>query len=165
MKEGGYDQKVNETVNVVSAKTSEIGQKTWGLMRGVMAMASQKVSEYTKDDSPWKNGGWPRNESNNSGSYQDYGNESKGWNSSQGQQSSSNCQFNSVSSGSWDDWDNDGRREPSRVTTSQNGGDGWAGWDDGKEDVYDNAYNSPSSHKREGQNGKSDTKWSEGGFL
>ncbi|KAG0460840.1 hypothetical protein HPP92_021137 [Vanilla planifolia] len=51
IKEGGYDQKVNETVNVVSAKTTEIGQKTWGIMKGVVAMASQKVEEYTKDGS------------------------------------------------------------------------------------------------------------------
>ncbi|KAG6596416.1 ADP-ribosylation factor GTPase-activating protein AGD7, partial [Cucurbita argyrosperma subsp. sororia] len=42
VKEGGYDYKVNETVNVVTAKTTEIGQRTWGLMRGVMAIASQK---------------------------------------------------------------------------------------------------------------------------
>eukprot|EP00250_Pteridium_aquilinum_P010093 c19151_g1_i2 orf=143-1678(+) len=48
-REGGYDQKVNETVSVVSAKTSEIGQKTWGIMKGVMALASQKVEELSKD--------------------------------------------------------------------------------------------------------------------
>lgn len=51
MREGGYDQKVNETVSVVAAKTTELGQKTWGIMRGVMAMASQTVESYTKDGS------------------------------------------------------------------------------------------------------------------
>jgi hypothetical protein len=48
MRDGSYDQKVNETVNVVANKTAEIGSKTWGIMRGVMAMASQKVEEYTE---------------------------------------------------------------------------------------------------------------------
>ncbi|CAI9779037.1 unnamed protein product [Fraxinus pennsylvanica] len=63
VREGGYDNKVNETVSVVTAKTSEIGQKTWGIMKGVMALASQKVEEYTKEDSGLKNDGWQRNES------------------------------------------------------------------------------------------------------
>ncbi|KAK1311741.1 ADP-ribosylation factor GTPase-activating protein AGD7 [Acorus calamus] len=53
VREGSYDQKVNETVSVVTAKTTEIGQKTWGIMRGVMAMASQKVEEYTKEGINW----------------------------------------------------------------------------------------------------------------
>lgn len=60
VKEGGYEYKVNETVSVVSAKTSEIGQKTWGIMKGVMAMASQKVEEYTKEGVNWKTDGWQR---------------------------------------------------------------------------------------------------------
>ncbi|GLT79234.1 hypothetical protein SLA2020_507280 [Shorea laevis] len=62
VKEGGYDQKVNETVTVVTAKTTEIGQRTWGIMKGVMAMASQKVEEYTKDGRNWKNDSWQSNE-------------------------------------------------------------------------------------------------------
>lgn len=48
-KESGYDQKVNETVSVVGARATELGQKTWGIMRGVMAMASQTVEQYTKE--------------------------------------------------------------------------------------------------------------------
>ncbi|KAI8017032.1 hypothetical protein LOK49_LG04G02603 [Camellia lanceoleosa] len=57
VREGGYDTKVNETVNVVTTKTTEIGQKTWGIMRGVMALASQKVEEYTKEGGePWHGG-------------------------------------------------------------------------------------------------------------
>ncbi|KAI3474078.1 hypothetical protein Pfo_028866 [Paulownia fortunei] len=160
-KRGGYDYKVNETVNVVTAKTSEIGQKTWGLMRGVMALASQKVEEYTKEGS-----GWQRKESDNNGYYQEFGQESKGWNSSAGAQSSSSRQFNSVSSGSWDDWDTkDSRKEePPKGTASQNG-DNWAGWDDGKDDGYDNLHHSASDHKTRGYNGNSDAKWTEGGFL
>ncbi|XP_047332002.1 ADP-ribosylation factor GTPase-activating protein AGD7-like, partial [Impatiens glandulifera] len=50
VKDGGYDTKVNETVNVVTAKTTEIGQRTWGIMRGVLALASQKVEELTKEE-------------------------------------------------------------------------------------------------------------------
>ncbi|GKV30034.1 hypothetical protein SLEP1_g38900 [Rubroshorea leprosula] len=65
VKEGGYDYKVNETVNVVTAKTTETGQKTWRIMKGVMALASQKVEEYTKDGMNWKNDNWqPENEKN-----------------------------------------------------------------------------------------------------
>lgn len=56
-REGGYDQKVNETVSVVTAKTTEIGQKTWGIMKGVMALASQKVEEFSKDGgTSWMSG-------------------------------------------------------------------------------------------------------------
>ncbi|KAF3965167.1 hypothetical protein CMV_010621 [Castanea mollissima] len=62
VKDGGYDHKVNETVTVVTAKTSEIGQKTWGIMKGVMAMASQKVEEYTKEGINWKTDNWQRND-------------------------------------------------------------------------------------------------------
>ncbi|KAL0338333.1 UNVERIFIED_CONTAM: putative ADP-ribosylation factor GTPase-activating protein AGD6 [Sesamum angustifolium] len=128
VKEGGYDHKVNETVNVVTAKTSEIGQKTWGLMRG----------------------------------------ESKGWNSSAASQPpSSGRQVASVSSSSWDDWDTkDSRKqEPSKGATIQDV-DSWAGWDDAKDDGYDNSYHSASDHRKTTSiNGKSDAKWTEGGFL
>ncbi|PIN11208.1 ADP-ribosylation factor GTPase activator [Handroanthus impetiginosus] len=161
VKDGGYDHKVNETVGVVTAKTSEIGQKTWGLMKGVMALASQKVEEYTKESS-----GWQRNERDSSGYYQEFGQESKGWNSSTGAQSSASRQFNSVSSGSWDDWDvKDSRKdERSKGATSQNG-DSWAGWDDAKDDGDDNFYQSTSDKKPAGYNGKSDANWTGGGFL
>lgn len=56
MRDGGYDSKVNETVNVMTAKTTKIGQMTWGIMRGVMEIALQKVEEYTKE-SPSKSDG------------------------------------------------------------------------------------------------------------
>ncbi|KAL2485242.1 putative ADP-ribosylation factor GTPase-activating protein AGD6 [Abeliophyllum distichum] len=166
VREGGYDHKVNETVNVVTTKTSEIGQKTWGIMKGVMALASQKVEEYTKDGSGWKSEGWQRNESERNGYYQEFGQESKGWNHSPGVQHSSGQQFNSVSSGSWDDWDSkDNRKEESSKGTTSHNGDSWAGWDDAKDDGHDNFYQSASDHKAVGYNGKSDSKWSEGGFL
>ncbi|KAK4419095.1 putative ADP-ribosylation factor GTPase-activating protein AGD6 [Sesamum alatum] len=138
VKEGGYDHKVNETVNVVTAKTSEIGQKTWGLMKGVMALATQKVEEYTKEGSGWTNDDWQRKERQQ------------------------------VSSNSWDDWDikDNRKQEPSKGTTAQDV-DSWAGWDDGKDDGYDNSYHnhSASDRKTSSINGKSDAKWTEGGFL
>lgn len=157
VKDGGYDQKVNETVNVVTTKTSEIGQKTWGIMKGVMAMASQKVEEYTKDGGNWKGDSWQRNDNN--GYYQEFGHENKEWNSSAGHSSSKN--FDSVSSSSWDDWDQkDGKQEVSKSTPN---GDNWAGWDDVKDDGFESF--SHSSSRNMGQNGKSGSLWTEGGFL
>ncbi|KAL3623094.1 hypothetical protein CASFOL_031910 [Castilleja foliolosa] len=168
VKEGGYDHKVNETVSVVTAKTSEIGQKTWGIMKGVMALASQKVEEYTKEGGSGSGSGWPRNESESTGYYQEFGQETKNWNTSADAQnsSSSHRQNNSVSSGSWDDWDTtDNKKEkPSKGTKSQNGGDGWAGWDEDKDDGFDSFYQSAPDKKTVDYNGKSDANWTEGGF-
>lgn len=167
MREGGYDYKVNETVNVVTAKTSEIGQRTWGIMKGVMALASQKVEEYTKEGSSnWNNDGWQTNETQGNGYYQEFGQESKGWNSSRGQNSSGGGHTNSVSSGSWDDWDSkDNQKESSTKGTGSHGGDSWAGWDDPKDDGYDSFYQSaPAGNKGAGPNGKSDSNWTGGGF-
>ncbi|KAM1748757.1 hypothetical protein ACFX11_009680 [Malus domestica] len=165
VKEGGYDYKVNETVNVVTAKTSEIGQRTWGIMKGVMAMASQKVEEYTKDGTNWKaENNWQRNDSEQNGYYQEFKQENKEWNSSSvgGQSSSGN--LNSYGSSSWDDWDQkDTRKQETTKGTGSNSNDGWAGWDDGKDDGYDNAYQSASISKA-GHNGKSDSAWTGGGF-
>ncbi|KAL6138703.1 hypothetical protein ACLB2K_063982 [Fragaria x ananassa] len=114
VKEGGYDYKVNETVNVVTAKTSEIGQRTWGIMKGVMAMASQKVEELSKEGN-WKTDNWQRDDSEQNGYYQDFNKQEKGWNSSSGRgQSSSSGHINSYNSNSWDDWDTkDNRKEVS----------------------------------------------------
>ncbi|MFS8030972.1 hypothetical protein Hanom_Chr17g01540301 [Helianthus anomalus] len=44
VRDGDYN--VNETVNVVTAKTTDIGHRTWGMVRGVMALATQKVEQY-----------------------------------------------------------------------------------------------------------------------
>lgn len=170
--DGGYDYKMNETVNVVTAKTTEIGQKTWGLMKGVMALASQKVEEYTKENPTWKGDSWQRNETQGNGFYQEFGHSngaSKPMHSS-GRNgtsvSSSGRNFNSVDSGSWDDWDNDGYRKPASATgtaPSNNGGDDWAGWDDAKDDGYDSFYKSDG--KTTTHAGKSDGNWSGAGFL
>ncbi|KAL5550017.1 hypothetical protein UlMin_000193 [Ulmus minor] len=167
VKEGGYDYKVNETVNVVTTKTSEIGQKTWGIMKGVMAIASQKVEEYTKEGTNWKTDNWQRNDNEKNGFYQEFRQENKEWSSSPaGGQSSSSGQSNSFGNSSWDDWDQKDNRkeEPIKVTTSHNN-DGWAGWDDPKEDGYDSFYQSASDKKAVGHNGKSDATWTGGGFL
>ncbi|GFZ11033.1 ARF-GAP domain 6 [Actinidia rufa] len=162
--EGGYDTKVNETVNVVTAKTTEIGQKTWGIMKGVMALASKKVEEYTKDGVSWKADGWQQNGSENNGYYQNFSQESKGL-SSGGGQPSSGAHINSVSSGSWDDWNQkDNRKGESTKVAASSNGDGWAGWDDAKDDEYDD-FQSASNKTAVGHNGKSDTKWTDGGFL
>ncbi|KAI3961973.1 hypothetical protein MKW92_013705 [Papaver armeniacum] len=163
--EGGYDYKVNETVNVVTTKTTEIGQMTWGIMKGVMAMASQKVEEFTKEG----NNNWPRNDSDINGSYQDFGKESKAQNSSSSSNwnSASDKQFNSSSSfNSWDDWDSsDNRKEESHKGGTAQNGDSWGGWDD-KEDGYDNYSHSSSNKSAAGsQNGKPDSQWTGGGFL
>ncbi|KAL6952294.1 putative ADP-ribosylation factor GTPase-activating protein agd6 [Sarracenia purpurea var. burkii] len=166
VREGGYDAKVNETVNVVTAKTTEIGQKTWGIMKGVMALASQKVEEYTKEGVSSKADGWQQNESERNGYYQDFSQESKG-RSSGGGKSSSGAHFNSPPfSVSWDDWDHkDNRKEESAKVAASSKGDDWAGWDDAKDDGYDNFNQSASNSKAIGHNGKSDAKWTDGGFL
>lgn len=158
MKESGYDQKVNETVSVVATKTTEIGHKTWGIMRGVMALATQKVEEYTKEGMSWKADDWQPKESEKNGYYQEFGQDNKGWNS---HQENSNKHYNSTSS--WDDWDEKERGEEPRKGTQSS--ESWAGWDDEKDDNrYDN-YHHSSSKKGETQNGKSGSLWSDGGFL
>lgn len=168
VKEGGYDYKVNETVNVVAAKTTEIGQRTWGIMKGVMAIASQKVEEYAKEGG-WKAENWQRNENESNGYYQDFNKpENKGWNSSNsGGQSSSTGHINSNSSNSWDDWDQkDTRKQDNIKSSGSHNNDSWAGWDDAKDDGYDDHfYQSAPDNKSVGHNGKSDGTWTGGGFL
>ncbi|RZR70446.1 hypothetical protein BHM03_00000052 [Ensete ventricosum] len=120
MKESGYDQKVNETVSVVATKSTEIGQRTWGIMKGVMAMASQKVEEYSKEGISWKVDDWSQKESVKNGYYQEFGQDNKSWNSPQ---ENPNKHYNSVSS-SWDNWDEkEGREKPSKGTQSS---ESWA---------------------------------------
>ncbi|TXG58591.1 hypothetical protein EZV62_016420 [Acer yangbiense] len=166
VREGGYDHKVNETVNVVTTKTSEIGHRTWGIMKGVMAIASQKVEEYTKDGMNWNNDNWQRNESERNGHYQEFNQGNKGWNSSSGGGQSSLSENHHNSSSSWDDWDQkDNRKEDTAKGKGSNNTDDWAGWDDAKEEGYDNFYQSDSDKKVVGHNGKSDAAWTGGGFL
>ncbi|KAL5710953.1 putative ADP-ribosylation factor GTPase-activating protein agd6 [Ranunculus cassubicifolius] len=162
VREGGYEYNINETVGTVTNKTTEIGQRTWGIMKGVMAMASQKVEELTKEG--WNdnndNNNWPRDNSEKNGYYQDYKSGGVG-------QSSSDRQFNTASSTtSWDDWDAKDSPVAKKSSSAQNGGDSWAGWDDAKDDGYDSFYQNPASSKTAGQSaGKSDSRWTDGGFL
>ncbi|KAL1195856.1 putative ADP-ribosylation factor GTPase-activating protein AGD6 [Cardamine amara subsp. amara] len=143
VKEGGYDHKVSETVNVVANKTTEIGQRTWGIMKGVMAIATQKVEEYTKEGTT----SWNQQSENESNGY--YQNFNKSANSSVGggrsQSASSGHHIKSQKSNSWDDW----------------------GWDDhdAKDDGFNSYYQSAGDKKSVGHNGKSDTAWTGGGFL
>lgn len=203
--EGGYDHKVNETVSVVTTKTTEIGQRTWGLMKGVMALASQKVEEFTKEGADWNNNNnnnnWQSSESEKNGYYQEF---NKGSNSSSGGLPSTGGSGNYSSRGnnstytsnswddwdtkdnrkedttrmgsgnyssggnnsSWDDWDTkDNKKEDTKKGTVSASNDSWAGWDDGKDDGFDNFYQSPSDKKAVGPNGKSDSAWTGGGFL
>lgn len=109
VKEGGYDQKVNETVSVVGARATELGQKTWGIMRGVMAMASQTVEQYTKEPgrssyedshSDTLSGG------HNEEPYQEFNSGGNAWNNNW------NNEKTQTSKGrdSWDDWDDDSKQ-------------------------------------------------------
>ncbi|CAH8265057.1 unnamed protein product [Arabidopsis lyrata] len=168
VKEGGLDHTVSETVNVVASKTTEIGQRTWGIMKGVMAIASQKVEEFTKEEaSTWNQ----QNKTEGNGYYQNSGIGNKTANSSfGGSQSSSSGHNNSYrNSNSWDDWgeENNTKKEPApKVSTSNDDDDGgWAGWDDNDAKDDDFYYQSASDKKSVGHNGKSDTAWTGGGFL
>ncbi|KAJ6827959.1 ADP-ribosylation factor GTPase-activating protein AGD7 [Iris pallida] len=163
--EGGYDHKVNETVTVVASKTTEIGQRTWGIMKGVMALASQKVEQFAKEGGGW-NDDWQRSETEKNGHYQDFGHESKG-SSAHGEHSSRG--YSSMSS--WDDWNEKERKESSSKGGRTENSDSWAGWDDAKDDCYDSYSHSHSSSNmgnnpsgKSSQGGKTDSLWTEGGF-
>ncbi|KAE8719085.1 putative ADP-ribosylation factor GTPase-activating protein AGD6 [Hibiscus syriacus] len=144
VKEGGYDTKVNQTVSVVTAKTSEIGQRTWGIMRGVMLLATHKVEENAKDGMNWNNNNLQQIESEKNGYHQDCNQGNRGCNSTSSGQSSSVGNYSS-----WDDWDNM-KEGTTKETTYSN--DGWTGWDDG----FDNFYNGASDKGAVDHNGKSD---------
>ena len=174
VREGGYDHKVNETVNAVTAKTTEIGHKTWGIMKGFMAMASEKLEGYTSENGVAVRTDSPHQIENvKNGYYQEFRNESDGWNNtSQNGRSSTTRQFNSVKLGSWDDWDQEDHRKAGSFkggSSATHNNDGWAGWDDPKDDDRSEDFHrrSPSHGKStsSGRSGKSDAMWGEGGFL
>ncbi|GLJ31531.1 hypothetical protein SUGI_0632850 [Cryptomeria japonica] len=48
VREGEYNQKVNEMISIVVAKTTEIASKAWGIMKGVVAMVSQNIKAHKK---------------------------------------------------------------------------------------------------------------------
>ncbi|ERN07713.1 hypothetical protein AMTRI_Chr08g204820 [Amborella trichopoda] len=163
VREGGYDHKVNETVSVVASKTTEIGQKTWGLMRGVMAIASQKVEEYTKEgitkfsDNHQNHNGYSGE--GNGGYYHAFSEE----NSKGSDHNQKNGYDRSESSYSWDDW---GRKEDKVKDDkgAQGGGDGWAGWDDVKDEDHNDFFEASTKGSSD-KHGKSESSWTGGGFL
>ncbi|EFJ14388.1 hypothetical protein SELMODRAFT_445864 [Selaginella moellendorffii] len=161
VKDGGYDQKMNETVSVVSAKTTEIGHKTWGLMKGVMAMASKTVENYTKEeavrlynvDDPHANKGYQKFSSSRS-NWDDWDNEKAAANNGNPDGNKSSAK-NSNSSKGWDDWDDDNNRRHQEQASKANGSqnstfqsvdlhESWTGWDVDKDD--DDAVSSRSKN-------------------
>ncbi|KAJ7557918.1 hypothetical protein O6H91_04G015900 [Diphasiastrum complanatum] len=189
VREGGYDQKVNETVSVVTAKTTEIGQKTWGIMKGVMAMASKTVETYSKD--VIKNSGHYGSSTsddsyverpemagyqnlNANGSWDDWDNEKRpigskedswdDWGDSKKQASDNGKTSIAIKESKVNSADFSGRSE---VSAAQSGGDFWAGWDDNSKDDAEDFHNSSASKKTSEDWGKwtdSAAVWSDGGF-
>lgn len=164
VKEGGYDYKVNETVSVVTSKTTEIGHRTWGIVKGVMALAAQKVEELSNDgmNSGTENN-TQQNDSRGIGYHQDK-QENKNWNSTSSVQSSTGHN-NAYSSSSWDDWDAKEHKKDDAKETSSHSNDGWAGWGDEKDDGFDEFYEHAPDHKSKSRSGKSNGKWTDGGFV
>ncbi|CAN7062254.1 unnamed protein product [Brassica rapa subsp. trilocularis] len=189
VKEGGLDNTVSETVNVVASKTTEIGQRTWGIMKGVMAIASQKVEEFTKEEaSTWNqqnNNGSSDNKAatnssssyqnnySNSSSWDDWGEESNNTKKEAASKVSQSVHHSSYgNSSSWDDWgeekSNTKKEAAPKVSTSKDDDGGWAGWDDDNDDKDDDDgyYQSAAGDKKSvSHNGKPDTAWTGGGFL
>ncbi|CAF2065297.1 unnamed protein product [Brassica oleracea var. botrytis] len=173
VKEGGLDNTVSETVNVVASKTTEIGQRTWGIMKGVMAIASQKVEEFTKEEaSNWnqqnKSGFYDdKAATNSSSSYQsnyrnssscdDWGEESNSKKEAAPKVSQSVHHNGYGNSNSWDDWGEEKnsttkKEAAPKVSASKDDDAGWAGWDDKEDDGY---YQSAAGDKKSvGHNGK-----------
>ncbi|RRT80846.1 hypothetical protein B296_00023103 [Ensete ventricosum] len=132
MKGSGYDQKVDGTVSVAATKPTKFGHKTWGIMKGVIAMASEKVEEYTKEGISWNVDDWPRKASEKSSYYQEFGQDKRGWSYHQ-ERTQTNKTIPSVP----DDWDKKERREEPRKGTQSS--QSWAGWDDVRDDAgHDN---------------------------
>jgi ADP-ribosylation factor GTPase-activating protein 1 len=158
-KESGYDQKVNETVSVVGAQAKELGQKGWGFMRGVMAMASQTVEQYTKEPGHSSSHNEGYTGAYDDGPYKNINSGSDSW------QDHNDYEKPQTSKGrdAWDDWDEEDKQAQSKghnggntssygrnnvsppqartqitATTTKateskkaaTGGDNWTGWDD-----------------------------------
>lgn len=165
VKDGGYDHRVNETVNVVTQKTSEIGHRTWGIMKGVMALATQKVEEYTRENN-WKTDNWQQNENDRNDYFQEYNRENKGRNpSSGGGQPSVGDQMNTHNSSSWDDWDSKdtNKVEPARGSSPPSSGGNFnthhtsSSWDDW--DNNDTGMKEPAQGSAPRNNNDSWTGW------
>lgn len=138
MRDAGYDEKVS----VVASKTSEFGQRTWGIVKDVMALATLKVEELTKDgdESTGRESTWNSSNANasedpggsqlnqNNGSFQQYHEETK--RISNGVYSGA-CPAQNKWNGSphkgWDDWGPDSPvAAKSNKTKSE---EIWVGWD------------------------------------
>ncbi|KAJ4906944.1 ADP-ribosylation factor GTPase-activating protein AGD7 [Raphanus sativus] len=169
VKEGGLDHTVSETVNVVASKTTEIGQRTWGIMKGVMAIASQKVEEFTKEEaSTWNQ----QNKNEGNGYYQ---NKPATNSSFGGSHSSSSYQNNNHNSSSWDDWgEENNTKKETAPKVSQSGhhnsygnSSSWDDWGEEKNSTKKEAApkSAAGDKKSVGHNGKSDSAWTGGGFL
>lgn len=148
VREGGYDQKVNESVSVVAAKTTEVGQKAWGFMRGVMAMASQQVEAYTKDgiSSPSTQYGSNYGSVNTAGAgYQEL-NGNHAWDAP------------AKSNDGWQEWEDTKKvAEPKPQTTTKKETGSWAGWDDNEDD-----HHTGSAPNQKADDGWGDDAWDAG---
>jgi ADP-ribosylation factor GTPase-activating protein 1 len=145
VREGGYDQKVNETVSVVAAKGTEVGQKAWGFMRGVMAMASQQVEAYTKDGIS--------SSSNQYGSIDSHGG-SVGYQELNGNHA---WDAPAKSNDGWQDWEDTKKvAEPKPQTTTNKETGSWAGWDDHEDD------HQSSTPSKKADDGWGDDSWDSG---
>ncbi|KAG0473672.1 hypothetical protein HPP92_015529 [Vanilla planifolia] len=155
MREGGYDQ----TINAVTTKASEIGQRTWGIMKDVVAMATQKVEEFTMDGIDRKGDGKQLNENERCGYYH---NLSKGNNngSFDSEQSSSTKHD---SSNSWDSWDDKENKDNTKMNQSDINSSG--GWDDLKDDVYYDYHQCLSNKSNDTHAAKSTSNLTDNGFI
>lgn len=150
VRDAGYDEKVG----AVASKTTELGQRTWGIVKDVMALATLKVEEYTRDGVESKSGQenngsfgqspgeskWNSDNANagedpkgsqwnwNDGNFGQYHAESK-WNSNNA--NAGDCPTQNKWNGSphkgWDDWGPDSpvAAKPNKSKSEEV----WVGWD------------------------------------
>ncbi|XP_034705261.1 probable ADP-ribosylation factor GTPase-activating protein AGD6 [Vitis riparia] len=150
VRDAGYDEKVS----AVASKTTELGQRTWGIVKDVMALATLKVEEYTGDGVESKSGQenngsfgqspgeskWNSDNANagedpkgsqwnwNDGNFGQYHAESK-WNSNNA--NAGDCPTQNKWNGSphkgWDDWGPDSpvAAKPNKSKSEEV----WVGWD------------------------------------
>lgn len=147
VRDGGYDQKVNESVSVVAAKTTEVGQKAWGFMRGVMAMASQQVEAYTKD-------GISSSSSQYGSNYGSLDSRGTGYQELNGNHA---WDAPAKSNEGWQEWEDKKVSEPKPQTMTKKETGSWAGWDDNEDDHHTG---SAPNHKTD--DGWGDDSWDAG---
>ena len=135
---------------MVAAKGTEVGQKAWGFMRGVMAMASQQVEAYTKDG--------VSSSSNQYGS--SYGSlDSRGGGLGY-QELNGNHAWGTPakSNDGWQDWEDTKKvaaPKPQTTNTKTETGS-WAGWDDHEDDHHS------STPSKKADDGWGDDSWDAG---